>query len=252
MKGLSYRVLNMSKKQIILSFLSFAALEFFIILAYMSLKFGNLAKLSSESRSSVEGFLKTFTLIVPIISTAVVADALTSVLQKDIKSKWKSYAYVLPVKSSLYCGSYYVCYAGVIALSIVISIAVSMLNCSLSGREFTLKIFWTIMCGALIVSLYIVAVHIFTQLLRNVFGRAVPAFLVLFVMPEYIASDMIKYQESHPEIPEDMLDRVYYAEIGNKLSGIVDKVSYFSLLLIVLILLGGWMISSMLMERREK
>ena len=201
MKGLIYRDLYIQRKNIIISISMYLLVGMIFVLIDLSCKFGNLAKMDDLN---IDGVSKFF----PMMCSACLLAGCGTSLADDVKSKWLTYSYTLPVSPKKYSASIMIN----MGIKIVVVEAVLFLTeCGfalLEEREIS-KI---VILAALAILIYVIGmgytVPILLRFKNSALGQGFIALicLILYVSMMLLMLKGLEYEgDKFPEIKEDMI-----------------------------------------------
>lgn len=210
MKGLIYRILVITKKQLIYGAVLIAAFIILGLLFGASYRFGNLKLImlilepdssADDIQNSIKGIANAMVFMVLMGIITVMGQGLTTVTE-DYKTKWNSFAYTLPVTPRQTAAATYILLIIEYAVSFVIFLLSAVMINRFFGLSLTMKNignYSMTMLGALIVVLILYNIS-----LR--FGGEQKAILIL-LCSVYVAIIVIMAAVAalHDKIPEYIL-----------------------------------------------
>lgn len=105
MKGIVYREFFLSRKMIVLEFVFAFIIMVMGILTRLSILYGNMAKLDSETLASVNKFTYYFFIYIPVIIMGCPFFGIIETTVADFQGRWMQLQYTMPVSESRWVGA---------------------------------------------------------------------------------------------------------------------------------------------------
>ena len=139
MSGLLYRIFHISKKRFIMTFCIMAGFDIMGVLVMLSADFGNISKLPAEELPKIKDTIYMLFLYPSALMGSFIMDSVCRTVKSDISTRWKSYAYTLPVKPVKYSGAFFIMFF----LGFLVSAAAVMVHAviisAVAHRELTVN-----------------------------------------------------------------------------------------------------------------
>ena len=135
MKGLIYRELYLGRKNYLLHSAVFVFMFVISVLVYLSMEYGNLARLPEEELADSKRIINfIFSAVIPAI-LFMLSFITTDVAGSDFKSRWMLFQYTTPVKEEKYILAKYIIMLGSGAAAFVLSLLNAEILSLLSGTQ---------------------------------------------------------------------------------------------------------------------
>ena len=252
MSGLIYRLIVLCRKNIVLSSLAVLGIELIGMLARLSLSYGNLAKITEDSKESAESALFVMCAYSPlallIISNLLVCDTLVT----DMKKRWSSYAHCLPVSTVRYTGGYYLVYLMITAAAFLITTVTTAVSCAAFDKSFSFSNVKIILIAITIGNLFTVIAHLSNQITHSRILCFILLMVIGYGLPLIYSTLEMNYVNKHTAFPSIEASMIYGGFIKGILYYTIDFIAPVLPVMIPAVLFIGWQLSSKIMERREK
>ncbi len=238
-RGLFFREFYIAKKNLIINLIAYAFLAFFSILILLSLEHGNLAlllelgeiNLADEAKPVLNGICK----FLPVYASACFFGASADATPRDETQLWRNFRRSAPVSGFRFALAKFSFLCICLLISFVLAFGYLGIICGVSGTTITIEdvsITMAIYCIGVLLILYL-------QFVTILFGSMEKAFIAVLVPVLLIAII-------------SAVAGIHSITIQMDINAFCITLLPFTPVIIAMILLLGFMATSMLYKRREK